>query len=141
MNELGLEFVVDPPFDPEPSPGYKLPTMYSPQSYARRVRVYLEAGYLVHAQMLFDRESDLVKAGAKSLRTSGRISRSDHLVVIDGYRKVTKWKKVGDNWGGRIIEELHVVCSSSKRPEPYWIDSIEFVEEHHGFGMWFVRKA
>lgn len=129
----GLEHVIDPPWELEPNPGYKLPSLYSHHSYARRVRVYLEAGYLIHAQQLMDRRSELVAKGERC------IPPSNHLVVIDGVRTVTRYRMVGETRAGRIDEQLHVVCSSSRNPEPYWINAEEWVEEHNGFGMWFVR--
>lgn len=115
------------------------PKLYTSSALKQRIQTYLEAGYLVHAEIQHKPASEYIKEGK-------RVDGSDHLIVIDGIRTLVHQKLMcmGDgqtkpSWFGRLSTELHIVDSSRKKPNPYWINIDTYVEEHGGFAMWFVR--
>lgn len=140
--DIAFEMVIDPPvcldrFNEFPSAFG--PRLYTPSALTQRVKTYLEAGYLIHAEVQHRPTSEYIKEGK-------RADGSDHLVVIDGIRTVVDQKlmcmgdgKTDPSWFGHIKNQIHIVDSARKKPEPYWIDVNTYVEEHGGFCMWFIR--
>lgn len=134
---LRVETVEDPPLDlwagtlAHTTFG---PRMYTTAALVRRVRTYLEAGYLVYAEMQRQGSREIVRSG---YRPHG----ADHVVVVDGYRRTYR-RSIGCDgsgsvWGGEYGDEIHVVCSVVGT---YWISVSEWVEDHGGYDMRFVRR-
>lgn len=111
-------------------------TLYPPQVLSRRLRTYLEAGYVAHVEMQYEAQREKWKRGEPP-------HGSDHMVVIDGFRETRTMSLdcsgdgYGAHWSGTGGSELHVVCSASRGA--YWIDIGDWVRDHGGFNMWFVR--
>lgn len=141
-HDLVVETVVDPPLDlgwPAVQHADFGPKLYTADSLARRLRVYLEAGYVAYVAIQKQPAREVVRAGH-------RPHGADHIVVVDGYRKsfqpdVSCWTDSdgsrNQTWSGAYAEEIHVVCSAT--PEPYWIRVRDFVEDHGGYHMRFIR--
>jgi hypothetical protein len=138
-----FEMVQDPPFDV--ATWYMTdcfgPKVFNAASFRRRLAVYLEAGFVAHAQMQSETTSSFIKRDATP-------TGSDHLIVIDGVRETITYKAtcyddptMETSWSGAIKYEIHVVDSSRKKPEPYWVDAEYFVREHGGYQMYFVRPS
>lgn len=125
----GFDAVTDPPVDLDEliMPNGMGRSFFSVTAMAKRVRVYLEAGYLVHSQCLSTPRREI----------GWDHPTSNHLVVIDGYRE--EFDLVEKMPGAQVLRsELHVVCSARG---PYWIPVGEWVREQGGFEMWFVRPT
>jgi len=139
-DELKFDRVDDPPLH---IPGWHEmatfgPKFFSNESFQNRIQTYLEAGYLIHAQIQAKPLSEYIK---EEKRSHG----GDHLVVIDGFR-ITEDQKLTCfdgkvSWYGSIHYYVHVVDSSRKKPKPYWIDLGTWIEEHGGFNMYFIRPT
>ncbi len=104
----------------------------------KRVRTYLEAGYVIYVEHQMESSRDIIKSG---FRPWG----ANHVAVIDGYRKTYQDEVecsatcgVRQQWRhGSFSEKIQVVCSL--HPEPYWISPLDWIENHGGFNMRFVR--
>lgn len=139
--DLRLEDVYDPPLNLDlttiAAPTFG-PMLYTPQSLLRRVRVYLEAGYVAYVAMQHKATRTFYQEGSQP-------HGADHIVVIDGYREsfqneVSCYQEQAF-WCGSTREEIHVVCSSTTSAGSYWIRAQEWVSQHGGYEMRFIRPA
>lgn len=130
---LQVETVEDPPLDLSvltlASTSFG-PRLFTATGLVKRIRTYLEAGYLVYAAM----QKGAARGGVGVLG-------ANHVVVIDGYRK-TYQRSIScgserASWCGSYEDEIHVVCSAT--PEPYWISAQDWVADHGGYDMRFIR--
>lgn len=137
-----FDIIEDPPIDLD---NLLIPdtfgrSMYTPLAFAKKMRTYLEAGYLAHVSMHMNKASEVRKRGE-------RVHGSDHMVTIDGYRRGTSHSlhcfsdkdKEEPQWTGLHVEEFHVVCSNKRSPEPYWISVHDWMEEHGGLEVYYLR--
>lgn len=111
--------------------------------FARRVRVYLEAGYLGQVEVQHEPQIDRDRRGEDPLG-------GDHLIVIDGYREIMHPQKWCDGlghaaWSGTYTNEIHVVDSAlagdlvPSVTQGVWVDIGSFVKNHGGWPIWWVR--
>jgi len=136
---LDFEMESDPPIDIHT---IEYPNTFGPQffnnhAFVRRVKCRLEAGYLIHTEIQSDKERELNQRGEHGCG-------ADHVVVIDGFRErlvstLACWNDDGPNWSGSHKFEIHVVDSRRRTPEPFWIDVDDWIVDHGGFSMWFIR--
>lgn len=116
------------------------PKLYRPSVLYKRVRARIDAGWAIHVEM---------QCAPQRPRTGERKPSfgSDHLLVIDGYRRTYRVTTLCTGEGGGSFqsggwtEYLHIVDSRRTTPEPYWVKVDDWVEDHGGFNMWFVRPT
>ena len=109
--DIDLTYEIDLPAEYESrfsmGPGTFGPQMYTENALAKRLRVYLEAGYLGYSGQQFKRTDEIYQEGFKPH------GGSDHIVVIDGYRYVyiasCRCCGTGPFWSGSYQHEIHVV--------------------------------
>lgn len=120
--------------DPDPSTGshpwYPEP---STRDYCHRLEAWLSAGWVAMAAVHMD--------GARRGITedSGR-HMTDHFVVFDGVRYRMVEEERGSGSVQTVEKEIHVVDSSTKRPDYRWQDARELIEEHGAAAWWLVRR-
>jgi hypothetical protein len=134
-----FEMEEDPPIDAQ---AIEYPNTFGPRYFnaptlAKRIKCRLEAGYLIHAEIQSNKERELNCRGERG-------GGADHVVVIDGFRErlvstLACWGDDGPNWSGTHKFEVHVVDSRRSTPEPFWIDVDDWVADHGGYSMWFIR--
>ncbi len=135
--DIKFELIEDPAIDLEihypPTFG---PRIYNEQIFIKRVRTYLEAGYLIHVQMQSEPQTERNKQGLPQIG-------SDHLVVIDGFRTTESFTlscyDKETHWSGSFHNFIHVVDSSRKKTEPYWMSVSDWIKNHGGYSMLFIR--
>lgn len=138
--KIELSAETDPPFEFNEYYSHNIygPNLYTSTALVKRVRTYLEAGYLIHVEMSSKPASEYRKEGYTPCG-------ADHMAVIDGFRTSSKQQLscsgpgYGAHWSGTTLYQLHIVDSSRKKSEPYWIDIDTWMKEHGGASMWFIR--
>lgn len=137
--DVRLQAVVDPPLSLPDTWGDRAhgPTMFQEDTFSKRCRAYLEAGYVGYCAVQFERRSDVIR-----YKNQDPAEGSDHVVVLDGfremYRSTGKCSGDGPQYSGHHYNEIHVVCSTVR--EDYWVDSQEFIREHGGYQVIWVRQ-
>lgn len=139
--DLAFEMEQDPPIEIPDRHYMNHPfgvNLYSHSALKKRIQTRLEAGWLIHVEMQSEPQRERAKAGHSPFG-------SDHLVVIDGFRETVTHGHCcagpgyDAHWGGVRDYWLHVVDSSRKKPEPYWMKLSDWKDNHGGYCMWFVR--
>lgn len=136
--EVQYQAVVDAPLSiPDPqSERADGPNLFQEDTFSKRCRVYLEAGYIGYCAVQFERRSDVIR-----YKDYAPLEGTDHIVVLDGFREMYRsaGRCLGDGpwYAGSYFNEVHIVCSTAR--EDYWIGTREFIKEHGGYQIVWVR--
>ena len=76
----------------------------------------------------------------RGIAEGGGRHMTDHLVVFDGVRHRTVEEERESGSVQRVQREIHVVDSSTKRPDYRWQDARELIEVHGAAAWWLVRR-